>query len=272
MDSYGAASGAFDGVLDEVRIWSGARTQGEIQSLMDAETTSGPGLVARWGFGEGAGSTAADSVGSIDGTLTNGPTWVEGPPLGPPNAAPDTPVLVGPADTATDIVPPPSLEVELTDTDSASVDVTFFGRVAEASPTPPDPFTIVAYPDTQYYSESYPATYAAQSSWVVANESAAQHQVRRTSRRHRPEPGRLSRQSGTTQRAAHESSILPRSPTGLSLETTTSRPTASVSDMTQRSRRRDSLASHGTAATSATRFPVPLRAFQATEWPTQSIA
>ena len=33
------------------------------------------GLIAHWTFDEGTGLTAADSVGSNDGTLTNGPTW-----------------------------------------------------------------------------------------------------------------------------------------------------------------------------------------------------
>ena len=36
------------------------------------------GLVAHWKFDEGTGTTAGDSVGSNNGTLTNGPTWTAG--------------------------------------------------------------------------------------------------------------------------------------------------------------------------------------------------
>jgi len=71
------ATGAFAGLLDEVRIWNLARTQAQIQSAMSSQLTSGTGLVARWGLGENMGTTIADSVGSpaTSGTLTNGPTW-----------------------------------------------------------------------------------------------------------------------------------------------------------------------------------------------------
>src|SRR5690349_13127930 len=33
-------------------------------------------------------------------------------------------------------------------------------------------FTIIALPDTQYYSEDYPATFTAQTQWIVNNQSA----------------------------------------------------------------------------------------------------
>lgn len=36
------------------------------------------GLVGHWTFDEGSGTTAGDSAGSNNGTLTNGPTWIEG--------------------------------------------------------------------------------------------------------------------------------------------------------------------------------------------------
>ena len=70
--------GFFAGVMDEVRIWNFARSQGQIQGDLYSELTSGTGLVARWGLGEGTGTSAADSVGvpASNGTLTNGPLWV----------------------------------------------------------------------------------------------------------------------------------------------------------------------------------------------------
>jgi len=76
------ASGYFNGVLDEVRIWNYARTQTEIQDNMRLEIISGIGLVGRWGLNEGSGTTAGNSVsGGSDGTLTNGPSWVNGSPF-----------------------------------------------------------------------------------------------------------------------------------------------------------------------------------------------
>ena len=54
---------------------------------------SSPGLVARWSMDEGAGSTIASSAGTtINGTLTNGPLWVEGTPfVSTANVAPNVP-------------------------------------------------------------------------------------------------------------------------------------------------------------------------------------
>jgi hypothetical protein len=77
LTSTGSRLGAFQGVLDEVRIWNFARSQTEIQNSMFQQPTSGTGLVARWGLDEASGSTTADSIGPpfTTGTLTNGPTW-----------------------------------------------------------------------------------------------------------------------------------------------------------------------------------------------------
>jgi hypothetical protein len=92
MTSTGAAAGFFNGIIDEVRIWSVARTQKEILENIDREITSGTGLLGRWGLNEGSGTTAGNSVsGGVDGTLTNGPLWVSpGGPL-PPTSAPTAP-------------------------------------------------------------------------------------------------------------------------------------------------------------------------------------
>ncbi|HET6373262.1 MAG TPA: LamG-like jellyroll fold domain-containing protein, partial [Candidatus Polarisedimenticolia bacterium] len=72
----GALGLFFDGSLDEVRIWSGARSLAEIQAAMNLQIEAAPNLVARWGMNEGPGNTTtADSVGSSLGAL-NGPAWV----------------------------------------------------------------------------------------------------------------------------------------------------------------------------------------------------
>jgi hypothetical protein len=69
-----AASNFLNAVLDEVRIWSVARTQAQIQTGMIAEITSGTGLVRRWGFNETSGTAATDSVAAGAMTLT-APSW-----------------------------------------------------------------------------------------------------------------------------------------------------------------------------------------------------
>ena len=69
----------FDGRLDEVRIWSEARTAQQIQDSLAKQITSAPNLVHRWGMNEGSGTTTADSVGTATGTLINGPVWKTAP-------------------------------------------------------------------------------------------------------------------------------------------------------------------------------------------------
>ena len=111
MDSAGTPGGNqtpgyFAGVLDEARVWNVAHNLAQIQATKDVEITAGTGLVARWGLNEGAGTTTADSVGSVTGTLVNGPVWVAG--FEPPgNAAPvcSDVILSTPQNTAGDADP-----------------------------------------------------------------------------------------------------------------------------------------------------------------------
>ncbi len=71
----------FDGRIDDVRIWNTVRTQGEIQSNLDAVLTGGEaGLAGHWSFSEGTGSTTTDSTASSnDGTLVDGGAGTVGP-------------------------------------------------------------------------------------------------------------------------------------------------------------------------------------------------
>jgi hypothetical protein len=77
LTSTGTRLGAFQGLIDEVRVWNRALSQAEIQAGRDLEIASGTGLLGRWGLNENGGATAGDSVGPTaeNGTLTNGPAW-----------------------------------------------------------------------------------------------------------------------------------------------------------------------------------------------------
>ncbi len=89
-----------------------------------------------------------------------------------PNNAPDQPILVAPADDATDISTLPNLEVNVSDVDGDDLTVTFYGRPVGTSTPGPD-FTIIAMPDTQHYTDnggSNAAKFTAQTQWIVANK------------------------------------------------------------------------------------------------------
>ncbi|HZN03201.1 MAG TPA: LamG domain-containing protein, partial [Candidatus Polarisedimenticolia bacterium] len=82
LDSAGTAAGFFDGSLDEVRVWSVARSGAEIQDGLKREITTGTGLVARYGLSEGTGASIADPdhPAAPVGTVVSG-TWVDGYPF-----------------------------------------------------------------------------------------------------------------------------------------------------------------------------------------------
>lgn len=75
------ARGFFDGVLDETRIWSEARSAADIRrDLGHAVPAASPHLVAAWSMDEGARSTLTDgSEFRLDGTLVGDPRWIDSP-------------------------------------------------------------------------------------------------------------------------------------------------------------------------------------------------
>ena len=74
ITSTGTATGAFGGRIDEVRVWSVARTQAEIQASMGEALITGTGLIGRWGFEDG--TTATDSTAPAEnGTLVGSPVF-----------------------------------------------------------------------------------------------------------------------------------------------------------------------------------------------------
>lgn len=119
LTSDGTASGYFQGVLDEVRIWNVARTQLEIQSTINSQLTSGTGLIGRWGMNENQGTVINDSIAPAEnGTLTNGPIWVTGAPFNisftPPNAP-----------SGLNATAPSAYQVNLTWTDNSTNEANF---------------------------------------------------------------------------------------------------------------------------------------------------
>jgi beta-lactam-binding protein with PASTA domain len=80
---FGAAQrdglNAFNGVLDDIRLYDQALSQKEIQTLAGHSTTppspSSDGLAAHWKLDETQGTTAFDSMGKYNGALTGNPAW-----------------------------------------------------------------------------------------------------------------------------------------------------------------------------------------------------
>lgn len=66
----------FGGKMSDLRIWSVARTETQIQDNKDSRLTgSETGLIAYYKWDEGSGTTMTDSAGSNDGTIY-GASWV----------------------------------------------------------------------------------------------------------------------------------------------------------------------------------------------------
>lgn len=85
IGNFGAQSNTWDGRLDEVRVYRRVLSYDEIQRLYKIQKPrvsgglTANGLTAYWAFEEGSGTRAEDSsLNSSTGTLTSGPTWVNG--------------------------------------------------------------------------------------------------------------------------------------------------------------------------------------------------
>lgn len=164
FDSTGAPAGAFEGAIDEVRVWDHARTEAEIAGARFTALTQGPGLVGRWALDEADGG-AIDSVGDLDGTVAGATFFSPGASLdlGAP------PVVDGvlPEDDAVVAGASVELEVDLADPDGDAVEVTFHVREIVDE----DDFTIVVLPDTQNYTNSAARNkyFYDQTDWIMEN-------------------------------------------------------------------------------------------------------
>ena len=82
-------------------------------------------------------------------------------------AVPDEPVLVAPANGATGVSPTAPLEAMVSTPTGGSLEVSVgIRRAAE------DEFTIIALPDTQHYSEAFPAIFTSQTQWIKDNKAS----------------------------------------------------------------------------------------------------
>ena len=87
------------------------------------------------------------------------------------NVAPNTPVMIAPTNGATGVATNATLTVSVSDPNGDPMSVVYYGRTLATAPPGPD-FTVVVLPDTQFYSESYPAISQAQTDWIVNNRAA----------------------------------------------------------------------------------------------------
>ncbi|MES2439172.1 MAG: LamG-like jellyroll fold domain-containing protein, partial [Verrucomicrobiota bacterium] len=174
MNSTGVREGYFHGQMDEVRIWNVARELGDIQASLNSEIVSAPNLVARYAMNETSGNVIESSAGTtVTGTLVNGVYRSTGAPFNldvPPNI-----MLASPADEATEVPLTTQLSAVVDDLNGGNLQVKFFGR-SIGSVTNTDDFSVVALPDTQYYSENVGGTraaiFSAQTEWIVAEKDA----------------------------------------------------------------------------------------------------
>lgn len=179
LDSLGAPEGFFDGALDEVRLWNYARPAQQIADGMrtpipTTAVSTASGLTARWGLNDGIGNEVFNSVGqAAAGTLrgtnwrwTNGVKFVG-------NRAPLVPTLSAPGNGASGVAATADLRVLVSDPDGDNLIVTAYGRVAG---TRGADFSLIALPDTQYYTASVnggsPALFTAQTQWIVQQRAA----------------------------------------------------------------------------------------------------
>lgn len=83
-------------------------------------------------------------------------------------AAPNPPALVDPPNNATEVSFSPTLSTSVSDPDGTPLKVAFYGRPATG-----ENFSIIVIRDTQFYSESYPLSFAAQTQWIVNSKDSA---------------------------------------------------------------------------------------------------
>jgi hypothetical protein len=171
LDSKGVAAGAFQGLIDEVRVWKTALTDAQVAKNAYHSLTSvagGANLVARWGFDDG---TATDSIGTAHGTLFGAVSVAPGAPVD--RGTPPT-FLGSSPPTGAEVAPPAAtLQATFQDPDDDSLTADLYVRTLTAA----DDFTVVVLPDTRAYVDEatkgkWASVFDDQTKWIVENRAA----------------------------------------------------------------------------------------------------
>ncbi|MDH4411351.1 MAG: Ig-like domain-containing protein, partial [Verrucomicrobiales bacterium] len=142
MNSAGAREGAFNGVIDEVRVWNVARSGTQIASAKDAAiTTAETGLLGRYGLNEGTGTTAAAvPVTAPSGTLSGSPLWTNG--FNAAGVVPPSVTLTSPLEGASFNLPATvNLAATAADTGGSVAKVEFFAGATKLGEDSEEPYT-----------------------------------------------------------------------------------------------------------------------------------
>jgi len=173
LGTVNGRGGRLLGMLDEVRIWNRVRMHDEIRTAMNTPLTQGSGLVSRYGMDETSGSSFTDSgTAATTATLGGGAYRTSGASFDlnvPPGTTPTFP-----AQNQVSVPRNNTLTTLVQDPDDSEVTVKFYGRSTENGTL--SDFTIVALPDTQFYSENTGGNlaqiFSQQTDWIVAQRKA----------------------------------------------------------------------------------------------------
>jgi Concanavalin A-like lectin/glucanases superfamily/Calcineurin-like phosphoesterase len=176
LDSTGTPDGYFNGTLDEVRLWNYARPATQIIDGMRQQMASTNGLIARWSLNDGSGTKITDATGrNLNGTLRgSGSLWTSGVNFAG-NQIPVTAALNSPSNNSVNVTRNPNLSVVVSDPENDNLIVTYYGKIAGTTGAN---FSMIALPDTQYYSSNLnggtSAMFTTQTQWIV-NQRAARN-------------------------------------------------------------------------------------------------
>ena len=145
----------FKGAMDDVRIYNRALSDAEIAALAATSPTPTP-----------------TSTATFTPTGTPVPTDTPTPTQTATSLPPALPTLNAPPSGAVGVSTSPTLDVSVSDPESAPLTVTFYGR--PVVPTPPPDFTIVVLPDTQNYvsNPAYSSIFGAQTQWIASTKDS----------------------------------------------------------------------------------------------------